>query len=174
MSSYHSHKQLVKPLQLEFSAGPHVRPEGRLHQANTATGQQLSWRPSHIGGIIHLEGEKGRQVWDQLIINHKGQEAARSVNVCCNIIHAATVQQLHTQRTDTPLWPSIEMPLIELWCLTCECKCKRKKVCTYYRSNLTWHAILMRKLTTVSVCCFSTGLVSMVSVPGMDWPRPNT
>lgn len=38
----------------------------------------------------------------------------------------------------------------------------------------TWHAILIRKLTTVSVCCFSTGLVSIVSVPGMDWLRPNT
>lgn len=41
-------------------------------------------------------------------------------------------------------------------------------------AGVTWHAILMRKFTTVSVCCFSTGLVSMVSVPGIDWLRPNT
>lgn len=47
----------------------------------------------------------------------------------------------------------------------------KSTVCKRY---VTWHAILMRKLTTVSVCCFSTGLVSMVSAPGMDWPRPNT
>lgn len=40
--------------------------------------------------------------------------------------------------------------------------------------GLTWQAILMRKLTTVSVCCFSTGLLCMLSVPGMDWLRPNT
>lgn len=49
-----------------------------------------------------------------------------------------------------------------------------ERVAGSYGGDLTWHAILIRKLTTVSVCCFSTGLVSMVSVPGMDWLRPNT
>lgn len=32
----------------------------------------------------------------------------------------------------------------------------------------------MRKLTTVSVCGFSTGLVSRASVPGIDWLRAKT
>lgn len=58
LSTHHSHEQLVKPLQLEFSAGPHVRPEGRLHQTHTATGQQLSGRPGHVAGIVHLPGKK--------------------------------------------------------------------------------------------------------------------
>lgn len=38
----------------------------------------------------------------------------------------------------------------------------------------TWQAMRMRKFTTVSVCCFSTGLVSSASVPGTDWLRLNT
>lgn len=41
-------------------------------------------------------------------------------------------------------------------------------------TSFTWHAMRMRKLTTVSVCCFSTGLVRRASVPGIDWLRPKT
>lgn len=55
MPSYHCHEQLVKPLQLKFGARPHVRPEGSLHQAHTAAGQQLPGRASHIGAVIHLD-----------------------------------------------------------------------------------------------------------------------
>lgn len=63
--THHRHEELVKPLQLEFSTGPHVGPEGRLHQAHTATGQQLSRRPGHIAGIVHLAGKKVKCcVWD--------------------------------------------------------------------------------------------------------------
>lgn len=40
--------------------------------------------------------------------------------------------------------------------------------------SVTWQAMRMRKLTTVSVCCFSTGLVRRVSVTGIDVLRPNT
>lgn len=57
--SYHRHEQLVEPLQLELSAGPHVRSEGSLHQADTATGQQLSWRPGHVGAVVHLNMRRG-------------------------------------------------------------------------------------------------------------------
>lgn len=56
LSTHHRHEQLVEPLQLEFSARPHVGPEGRLHQAHTPTGQQLSRRPGHVAGIVHLPG----------------------------------------------------------------------------------------------------------------------
>lgn len=61
--SHHSHEQLVEPLQLELGAGPHVGPEGRLHEADAAAGQQLARRAGHVGAVVHLdmrrEGEGG-------------------------------------------------------------------------------------------------------------------
>lgn len=62
MPPYHCHKQLVKPLQFELSARPHVRPEAGLHQANAATGQHLSWRPRHVSGVVHLSMGEGKKV----------------------------------------------------------------------------------------------------------------
>ena len=52
--SYHGHEQLVEPLQLELGAGPHVRPQGRLHQADAAPRQQLPGGARHVGAVVHL------------------------------------------------------------------------------------------------------------------------
>lgn len=83
MPSYHCHKQLVKPLQLELGARPHVRPEGRLHQANTATGQQVPRRPSHIGAVVHLDRrrETGKKVEIIIIISDNKSPSSISQTV---------------------------------------------------------------------------------------------
>lgn len=53
--THHSHEELVKPLQFKFSTGPHIRPEGSLHEVHTATGQQLTGGACYISAIIHLQ-----------------------------------------------------------------------------------------------------------------------
>lgn len=56
--TYHTHQQLVKPLQLELGFGPHVGPQGRLEQCHTTTGQQLPGRAGSAGGVVHLQMHK--------------------------------------------------------------------------------------------------------------------
>lgn len=47
-------------------------------------------------------------------------------------------------------------------------------VFAYQNNHTTWQAILIKKFTTVSVCCLSIGLERSASAPGKDWLRPNT
>lgn len=47
-------------------------------------------------------------------------------------------------------------------------------VFAYQNKHTTWQAILIKKFTTVSVCCLSIGLERSASAPGKDWLRPNT
>jgi len=51
---------------------------------------------------------------------------------------------------------------------------KAALVFAYRNKHTTWQAILIKKLTTVSVCCLSIGLESSASAPDKDWLRPNT
>lgn len=53
--TYHTHQQLVKPLQFELRLGPHVRSQSSLQEGHTPAGQHLSRRPSCVGVVINLE-----------------------------------------------------------------------------------------------------------------------
>lgn len=57
MCTHDSHEQFVKPLQFELGTGPHVWPEGHLHQIHAAAGEQLTRRACYARDVVHLGPE---------------------------------------------------------------------------------------------------------------------
>lgn len=53
--TYHSHQQLVEPLQLKFRLGPHVWAQGGLEEIDASARQHLPRGPSRVGVVIDLQ-----------------------------------------------------------------------------------------------------------------------
>lgn len=58
--TYHTHQQLVEPLQLKLRLGPHVWAQGRLQEGHTPAGQHLPRRARRAGVVVDLEVHWGQ------------------------------------------------------------------------------------------------------------------